>query len=457
MSVNSSLQRSKQSKKWVQIFDERVEYKLQTKTYRISNQKFNKQKPSRNLDGSIEPFTLPPINTSSGYQSKSPSHASVGIGASRSFSHDFHDDSISVLTEGSPSNFHRLTHFGPGHFGYQPSISLTLPGSVDKSSMVVLRDCKHTAENLVPPPKQMDWSVSWGSQLLCYLCNEPAINDCTICKKCNMVAHQLCIVEGNLKENSRNNPILGLHHAFNPLKIQTSLRQSFTGADQIINHKCLNCEEAYHADLKYYEKLILRIKEEQQMHLSATRIGYRALIFIEKCRLMKKKKKIIKIQAIVRGVLVRKHIQQMIYKKQIKIIILQFLLLPHFLMNQDCIIIITTHDTFKNSQFFRFDKDLSNVFNEVILIPGFSWYQTLIITIGIKEVNTGSYSLIGQAQLSLRDIAKMSRRIDVTLNFLERITVSTNTYLSVLPYLTVSNSFFRSGCRKMYQGLNLLR
>src|SRR4051812_31754056 len=31
-------------------------------------------------------------------------------------------------------------------------------------------DCKHSIDNVVPPPKQADWHAHWGTQLMCHIC-----------------------------------------------------------------------------------------------------------------------------------------------------------------------------------------------------------------------------------------------------------------------------------------------
>jgi hypothetical protein len=465
-----SIQRVSAPKKWSQLFDERVEYKLQTKTYRISNQKHvSGGKSPRKLSGELQQLTLPPIN-----QAGSSSFLSPGYGKNSPKTALQLEDSVSVLTDTSslspdhprhsvshPSKQHRQRNSGgpsalvEGDL-LQASSSLYHPSTSLELSMFTFRECKHTADNLVPPPKQLDWNVAWGSQLLCYLCNEPAINDCTICKKCNSVVHHLCLAEAIQKEGlggvgigPGGRTIAG--GGLRPLKMLTRQSSVSSFHNLTANHKCPNCEETYQADMKYYEKLILHLKEQRKQQLSATLIGYRALMFLEKCRVKKKKKHLIKIQAIVRGVLTRKKIQQNVLSKIQKLILLQFFHFPSFIMkaamegetnsnnnNNDIIIIISTHDTFRNCQMFRFDKTPSNIFHDIIMIPGMAWNHTLLVTLGIRENMTGTYSLVGQAQLSVRDISRKTKRSDITLNFLERIAV--RFFLSVV--LTLSYIFF---------------
>jgi hypothetical protein len=406
-------------KKWVDIFDERVEYKIQTKTYRISNQKFNHKHPRKTSQ------LLPMENSLELTRSMSGLHhaSSVSLSSRLSSPKLFPEDSMSILTEGSANTFQRKSQMDDLSRKFLP-----------------LKDCKHTAENLHPPPTQLDWNPSWGSQLLCYVCCEPAINDATMCKKCNMVAHFLCL-------NNPANEDDGFH--LPPIKMSNT-RQSFFGKsykDVNTAHRCPNCEETFTADMHYYEQLIMKIKEERQRELCATLIGYRALIFIYRCRMSKKKKALVKIQAYFRGILTRKSLMPLLSKQQ-KTVVLQFTHLPSCIVgsNKDlatmstnsnsvtavplmpeCLIIIAVHDTFKNMQLFRYDKTVENLLaGEMILIPGICLYHTLLITIGMKDSGTGNgvYTLIGQAQLQIRDIGKRTKKSsEITLNFLERISV----------------------------------
>lgn len=57
------------------------------------------------------------------------------------------------------------------------------------------------------------------------------------------------------------------------------------------------------------------------------------------------------------------------------------------------------------------------------MVPGVSYSHTLLISIAVKDEHNANYSLIGQAQLSIRDISLRTRKCDITLNFLERITI----------------------------------
>lgn len=418
--MSIATKRSNPGKKWVDIFEERVEYKLQTKTFRISNQKFDvrhhkPKSPSKN--GSVDEggLTLPPTS-------------SMSISSRVTSPKIFREDSISVLSEPS--------------FAESPTRSALIENA---RKQYLLKECKHTAENLIPPPKQLDWDPSWGSQLLCYVCCEPAINDCMICKKCNMVAHFLCVTQAN-KILEANTPFLP------PIKLG-SIRQSFGRAykETEQSHKCPNCEETLRADLKYYENLILRLKEERQKELSASLIGYRAMIFVYRCRLQKKKKMIIRIQAKFRGILTRKKLLTTLLAKQQKIVVLQVLSLPNFITSKElcnnstgqpeALVIVSIHDTFKNVQVFRFDKPVESVFNEMILLPGISLYHTLLVTLAVRDPTTNVYTLVGQAQLSIRDITKRTRRSELNISFLERITVRLSFICPLYPLLFVSLSF----------------
>ena len=453
-SVLSSLIQPR-AKKWVEIFDERVQYKKHTKTYRISNQKFRSDTAKSRLKNNK---VMDESSLTNGTE----------LDRSMTYSYDDNYDNGLSLTESraqSPlngDNFSRMksiaiednlsvltepTSYVPGGGGSIKSTrtSFIEPANQSLSSYLsqsnrsynsnlvngkepVFRECKHTATNLLPPPKQLDYSAHWGTTLLCYACSKPAINDCTVCSKCDMVVHNLCLAERELNQHMPN-LLVSLRTRSRSLNSENF--KDFYNPPSLMNnntleagHKCPNCEETFEADMRYYESIVKRLKEERLHNFYASMIGYRILIFIEKCRLNRKKVKIVKLKATFRGILARKKFQQMLQSKQQKILLLHLLQLPLILKESDSLIIITIFDTFKNLQLFRFDKTIENVFHETIMVPGVSYSHTLLISIAVKDEHNANYSLIGQAQLSIRDISLRTRKCDITLNFLERITVS---------------------------------
>lgn len=264
------------------------------------------------------------------------------------------------------------------------------------------RSARSTEININPPPDQSDWNSQWGCQHLCYICNKPAISDISICTKCDMVAHKLCVLQFNFKSSS----IKSYHELSKELR----------------DHRCPQCYETMAADIQYYEQFVNKIREKKLEDLCADIIGKRVLVFVEKKKLQRKKAAIIKVQAMLRGISTRLKIKT-ILRQRFRVVLIDIKSLPSFL-KESGVVIITVHDTFKNSQIFRFDKTYETALTETIMIPGLSWHQSVLINIGVKdETVTYAYSIVGQAQLAIRDITNFNKKNEIKLNFQEQIMV----------------------------------
>lgn len=267
------------------------------------------------------------------------------------------------------------------------------------------RHGKQHIDNLPAPPRQMPWDPSLGMQLLCDLCNTPALNNSIICKKCNIVCHTHCVV-----------------------KIKSTGRKLFQGHVSLDEWQCPHCEESLVADLTYYNRMVTKLRDEKMRNLCANMIIKRMMIFLERKKLARKMKAVVQLQAAFRRKLV--HTKFMAWKKNIlRLIILEITALPSKLLTENystngaCpMIVVTVHDTFKNIQLFRFDRTIPETFSDALFIPGITSHMSVFITIAMKE-EIYNYSMIAQCQLALRDIVQIDVTKPFILKFNDRISV----------------------------------
>lgn len=283
-------------------------------------------------------------------------------------------------------------------------------------SLMSEQSCKRSETNLAPPPKQIDWKKHWGTQLMCYICSIPAINDCIVCTKCNLIAHARCVAEEKKKNNFNNN-------MSNSNKLH-ALRLLAPNAPAKLHptpeYKCPYCEETFNADMQFYNKIVANLRLEKLRNLCATVIAKRILIFLEKRRLAKKKICIIFLQAFFRGKLMRMRYHAQMRTKP-RLVLIHFKQLPAWLRDMNAVVVVTVHDTFKDAQLFRYDKTLETALTETIMIPGITWYMTMIVNIAVKE-DGQNFALLGQSQLAMRDIVDILKRKEIKLDFADKIT-----------------------------------
>lgn len=257
-----------------------------------------------------------------------------------------------------------------------------------------IMDCKRTIYNLAPPASQMDWHEHWGSSLLCYICDKPAVTEMTRCPKCNVVAHILCV-------NSQ------------PMRYDRPDGQDL----------CPHCEESRRKEQEFYEQEIERLKYQRLLEISAAMVTRRALVYLAMKRYDRTRQSIRRIQAVCRGIIarLRYRIQRRAFLRVVLLSILHLPNIPEQVLRNG-LMVVTIMDTFKGNQIFRFDQSLETVLEEKILIPGLASYMTMVFTLCTKE-EVYTYSMIAQAQLCIRDMVNPSKRKDVNLNFLEKIQV----------------------------------
>ncbi|RYY87310.1 hypothetical protein EON63_04205 [archaeon] len=289
------------------------------------------------------------------------------------------------------------------------------PKSPTKLRMVI-RDCRHTIENLSPPPKQKDWSAHWGTCLACYLCNRPAINDCTVCPKCNLIYHNLC-------------------HSY-----QSGISSRYS------SDICPNCDEEHQLDMLHYYEMVDKLRTEKIRSISAEIITRRAHVFLARKNLKWARQMITMIQAIVRGKMARNK-YKINRRSFFRVVLMNILQLPQYadVPLKHILLVITINDTYKNIQLFRFDKTAETVFDETILVPGIAAYMTVIFTLGVRE-EVYTYNLVGQAQLSVRDMVNAAHRKEYVLNFMDNILVSIRNILYAYYSICVPYVAYYDGC-----------
>lgn len=251
-------------------------------------------------------------------------------------------------------------------------------------------------EEYEEPPQLSEWKTHWGNQLLCYLCSQPCLHECVNCSSCNNIAHKLCVLDV-VAENK----------------------------DAV--RTCLECLEQLHKDQAAYEQRMMRLKQEMLRDFSATVVQRRAEVFLAVRRLRRQKAAIIRIQTVIRGCVYRKR-----YREQLRSI-LRLLLLnivpcvkstntfnPEIF--QQTVFVISVQDTYKNTQYFRLERPFERLDTTAVTIPGINWFMSIIITMAIKD-DTKSYLILGQTQLSMKDIIHPSQPTEVDLPIFSKILV----------------------------------
>lgn len=349
------------------------------------------------------------------------------------------EDSSTIASEESSINQETVT-ISQKSISQQSSSSSTVESIELQEQFKALPTCKRSEHNVAPPAKQLDWKRYWGSQLVCYICTSPALNDCVVCHKCNMICHRLCLLQvgSNVIKGKNFGVTFKAHNlSSHSLAYEVPIYEQHYKRNLRVNkhHKCPYCEEAYVADMKNFHELVERLREEKLRELCASLITRRVLVFLERCRFINKKRSIIHIQAIVRGVFIRKKFRQSLRTKP-RLSLIKVFSIPTFLRDisntlqyhKDYIVVVTIHDTFKNSQLFRFERTYESILHETIFIPGITYNQSIVINFGLRDENNPNgnnyYWLFGQAHIGIRDIRRQIQSSDVTLNIIDKITVS---------------------------------
>lgn len=284
-----------------------------------------------------------------------------------------------------------------------------------------------TLDNLVPPKEFSHWSLSWGQQVMCYICGLPGISDCKVCDICDIIAHKQCISYEMFKSKFED-------HTSDVDSVNDDDKADVTclNIDKTA-FTCENCRESKEIEIDYYNKVRKKLLEERIKERSAQKIAKLFMISIERKYLAKKKKSILLIQSKTRGYLIYKKYKKLLRAKM-KIVIIEITRLPclsspvPFVNIEHDVVVLTVFDTFKHVQTLRIDKTAEESLREGFLIPGISAKMMIVLNLAHPEhspqhVLDGRkyYSLYAQAQLSLKDITEFSRKQVITLNFTEKI------------------------------------
>lgn len=224
------------------------------------------------------------------------------------------------------------------------------PMGADKNESSVKQVCRHTLETVMPPADPIPWKKSWGSQILCSICSKPSISECTVCKRCNIIAHNQCIADVGLRMES---------------------------------YECPDCYESVQSEQDHYTEVVERLKHERKLEREARKIAKRMIIVVEKRRLAKKRRSAILLQAVVRRFLARKRYLKWL-RTQLKLITVKVTHLPQAIL-EDGVVVLTVHDTLKNSQSFRLDATAEEAMREGFMIPGMGANLSLLLTLARRE------------------------------------------------------------------------
>lgn len=218
----------------------------------------------------------------------------------------------------------------------------------DKVTMKTM--CRHNLENIVPPSDPIPWRKSWGSQILCDICDKPSITDCTVCKKCNSIAHNQCIIKSGLF---------------------------------VQNYECPECVDSIQSEIDHYEKLLIHLKNERRIERDAFKISKRLVILVEKKRLARKRRSVILLQSVVRRYLARKKYIRWL-RAQLRLVSVRLTHLPKGMI-ENGVVVLTVHDTMQNTQSFRLDATAEEALKQGFLIPGVGANLSILLTLAHKE------------------------------------------------------------------------
>ena len=218
----------------------------------------------------------------------------------------------------------------------------------DKNTLKLM--CRHNLENIVPPSDPLPWKKSWGSQILCDICSKPSITDCTVCRRCNSIAHNQCILDEQLS---------------------------------IQYYECPDCKESRQGEIDHYNALLVSLKHEQRMEREARKIAKRLIIFVERKRLARKRRSAILLQSVVRRFLAHKRYLKWL-RSQLKLVTVKLTHLPLAVMEEG-VVVLTVYDTLKNAQSFRLDATAEEAVREGFMVPGMSANVSILLTLARCE------------------------------------------------------------------------
>ncbi len=224
------------------------------------------------------------------------------------------------------------------------------PTGKERKELAAKQMCHHTLETVTPPADPLPWKKSWGSQILCSICSKPSISDCTVCRRCNIIAHNQCIVDVGMK---------------------------------VETYECPDCHESIQSEQDHYTEMVERLKHERILEREARKIAKRLIIVVEKRRLARKRRSAIVLQAAVRRFLDRKRYVKWL-RTQLKLVTVKVTHLPQAVL-EDGVVVLTVYDTLKNSQSFRLDATAEEAMKEGFMIPGMGANLSLLLTLARRE------------------------------------------------------------------------
>lgn len=219
---------------------------------------------------------------------------------------------------------------------------------------------------------------------------------------CNAVSHRLCIATRD---------------------------QLLDGDSGTFNHVCLYCQAFLKEDTEYCEKMRNLTALRRRQFICGALIVQRIVVFLEKRRFKRKIAAIVLVQSVIRMKIGRMKYEAW-KKSKLRLLLLEFTSLPPRILERG-LVILTAQDSFSGTQLIRIDKKGECVLRESFLLPGVNAQMNLFLTLAVREevAPTPQYLMIAQGQLSLRDLAGSHEKKLLTVNFVDKIKVSFNSYL----------------------------
>jgi hypothetical protein len=184
-----------------------------------------------------------------------------------------------------------------------------------------MRSLKTWHQKVVP---LADYPSHLAHQILCLFCKKPCLHDSLPCRSCSSVAHRLCL------------PMIDKDLIFN----------------------CLDCIQVQESLEAYRLKKIEATDQERHIAKYADIMGRRLLTFHHRRIFKKKKKCIVKVQAIGRLMIARNTFLKF-RASQLRIIVLDNLNIPILNINTG-LVILSIFDSAMKQQISRVDKSTMN-------------------------------------------------------------------------------------------------
>jgi hypothetical protein len=249
------------------------------------------------------------------------------------------------------------------------------------------RSCKKSLLNLHEPTTLDQYQPHWDSQLSCEVCHKPAIYDSIVCDTCNIVVHFSCATVDKILSK-------GCQQGEHRIKYH----QETDDEPEKFELQCAVCEEFTEFESDYYEREMERLVDERVMKKFAKVIVAKLRAYVARKHYLRQKQFSITCQALLRRLFIMKRYSSN-KRNRLRILHLDIKHLPKIQAHYVC---WTAVDVSKNTQLFRYDRDICHVEKEGFLVPGASSYLSLFLS--FIRVEGSHFYIVGQAQLALRDI-----------------------------------------------------